>query len=83
METIRSASKPYFYSDSISLEYFQCLTSLVGQNTEAFMSPIGIEFINQFVLQHHHTSGSGITAGETSQTVTGKIQTCIKKLLHF
>jgi len=83
MNTIHSASKPFFYSDSIALEYFQCLTSLIGQNTEAFMSPIGIEFINNFILQHHHSSGSGIATGETSKTVTGKIQTSIKKLLHF
>jgi len=27
---IESASKPYFYSDEITLEYLTCLTSLVG-----------------------------------------------------
>ena len=50
IKTIHSASKPYFYSDAISLDYFECLTSFIGQNTEAFMSPIGIEYLNHFVL---------------------------------
>ena len=47
------------------------------------MSPIGIEFVNNFVLQHHHSNASGISYGEASQTVQGKIQTALKKLLHF
>lgn len=68
---IQSASKPLFYSDSITMEYMHALTSFIGQNTEAFMSPIGIEFILNFSLNHHHTAGSGVGQGEA--TVQGKI----------
>jgi hypothetical protein len=57
---IQSASKPLFYSDSTTLEYMHALTSFIGQNTEAFMSPIGVEYLLNFSLNHHHTAGSGI-----------------------
>jgi hypothetical protein len=60
------------------MDYFQALMSLVGQNTEAFISIIGIEFILNFTLQHHHNVSS-----EASHTVSGKIQTSLKKLLHL
>jgi len=57
--------------------------SLVGQNTEAFMSQIGVEFILDFTLHHHHQAGSGINTRENSGTVSGKILAQLKKLLHF
>jgi hypothetical protein len=57
--------------------------SLVGQNAEAFMSPIGVEFFLDFILHHHHQAGSGINARENAGTVSGQIHTQLKKLLHF
>lgn len=32
------SSKPFYYSDNITIEYFQALTTFVGQNTEVFLS---------------------------------------------
>lgn len=51
-DTITLASKPFFFSDSIALEYFQCLTTFVGQNTEVFLSQLGVDYLLKFVLQH-------------------------------
>lgn len=67
----------------MTLEYFQSLVSLVGQNTEAFMSQVGVEFMINFTLNHHHSGGSAAGAGDHSHTVSGKIQSQLKKLLHI
>lgn len=56
--------------------------SLVGHNTEAFMSQVGIEFMINFMLNYRHSSGSAVGVGESGNTVAGKIQTQLKKLLH-
>lgn len=45
------------------------------------MSQVGIEFMINFTLNYHHSSGSGIGVG--THTVNGKIQTHLKKLLHL
>jgi len=47
------------------------------------MSQIGVDFLVNFILNHHHTAGSGAPVGESSQTISGKIQSQLKKLLHF
>ena len=83
LNQIQSSSQPFFFSDQITLDYFQSLMSLIGQNTEAFMSQIGVEFILDFTLHHHHQAGSGINTKDSGQTVSGKILTQLKKLLHF
>jgi hypothetical protein len=64
-QVILSASKSYFYSDDMTMEYFNCLLSLVGQNTEAFISNIGIEFLLNFTLKQQQS--------ENAHTVSGKI----------
>ena len=58
IKVIHSASKPYFHSDTITEDYLQILCSFVGQNTEAFMSQIGIEFVLFFTLFHHANPNS-------------------------
>lgn len=77
LKVIRTASKPYIYSDQISIEYFNSLLSFIGQNTEAFLSKIGIEFIKQYIM-HHHSS-----AADNAQSISGRIITSMKKLLHY
>ena len=74
MSTIKSASRPYFYSDSLTLDYFSILMSLISHNTEAFMSHVGIEFIIHFMLNYRHSSGSAVGVGESVNTVAEKIQ---------
>ena len=77
LRVIRTASKPYVYSDQISTEYFNSLLSFIGQNTEAFLSKIGIEFVKQYFLHHYSC------ASENAQSISGRIITATKKLLHF
>lgn len=45
----------------------------------AFISPVGIEFLTCFILQHQ----TGFGARDQSSSVSAKIHTTIKKLLHF
>lgn len=46
------------------------------------MSQVGIEFVINFTLNYHHSSGSSVGVNEGSHTVSGKIQTQLKRLLH-
>jgi hypothetical protein len=46
------------------------------------MSQVGVEFMINFTLNHHHSSGSTVGAGDHSHTVSGRIQNQLKKLLH-
>lgn len=63
------------------MEYVDAFTKLISGSTLAFMSPIGYEFFISFVLNHH--SSSGLSLAEASHSVSGKIQTQIRKLLHL
>ena len=45
------------------------------------MSQVGVEFMINFTLNHHHSSGSVVGAGD-SHTVSGRIQNQLKRLLH-
>jgi len=45
--------------------------SFVCQNTEAFMSQIGVEFIVNFSLHHQAKAGAGMN--ENMHSVSGKI----------
>lgn len=46
------------------------------------MSQVGVEFMINFTLNHHHSSGSAVGAGDFGHTVSGRIQTQLKRLLH-
>ena len=42
---MKSAARPNFYSDKIIEEYLSLMSAFVRQNTEAFMSQIGMDLI--------------------------------------
>ena len=46
------------------------------------MSQVGVEFMINFTLNHHHSSGSVVGAGDHSHSVSGRIQNQLKRLLH-
>lgn len=57
LEAIRSVSTPLLHSDAVTLGYFSSLLSFVGPTGEAFLGRIGVQFVVDFTLRHHSSSG--------------------------